>query len=149
QPGIMSQRVGGFCLQPGKPSERFLQILQPLPIYGSLVMLRHNAVDFTLRSVLPLRQWIELGLRDNHLFVRPAHGDELTDKWHLKLAPHFLFLLFAGMLSEPMRERVEESEVPVHVLVFYERPTHDDLPNPHQRYDASRRIRVGDERRDR
>ena len=47
-----------------------------------------------------------------------------------------------------MRERVEESEVPVHVFVFDERPTHDDLRNQHQRDDVGRRFRIGDERRD-
>src|SRR6266403_1737020 len=85
--------------------------------------------DFALCSVLPPCQRVELCLRDNHFFVRPAHGDELTDKGHLELAPHFLFLLLAGMLGEPMRERIQQSEVSVHVLVLDESATHDDLRN--------------------
>ena len=69
-------------------------------------MLRHEPVDLALASVLPPRQRIELGLRHNHLFVRPAHGDELTDKWNLQLAFHFSVLIRARMFGEPMREGI-------------------------------------------
>ena len=51
------------------------------------------------------------------------------------------------MFGEPMRERIKKSKVPVHVLVFNEGATHDDLRNQDERDDVGRRFRIGDERR--
>ena len=52
------------------------------------------------------------------------------------------------MFGEPVRKGINQAEVPVHVLVFDERATHNDLWNQNQRDDIGRCFRVGHERRD-
>src|SRR6516225_12415367 len=98
--------------------------------------------------VLPPCEWIEFRLRDNHFLVRPAHADELADKWHLKLTLRFSRLFRVRMFGKPMRKGVKQTEVPVHVLVLDERAAHDDLRNQNQRDDIGRSLRVGYQRGD-
>ncbi len=74
--------------------------------------------------------------RHNHLLIRPRHGDELADEWHLQFAVHLLVLFFVRMLRKPARESVDEREVCGHVLIFNERATHDDLRIKDQRHDV-------------
>ena len=49
------------------------------------------------------------------------------------------------MLGEPAGERVNQGEVPVHVLIFNERAAHDDLWNQNERHDVRRGFRIGHE----
>ena len=129
QPEIMIQVTDRLRLETGKQSERFLQVIQTFCCFRIFPMLRHKPVDLALRAVLSPRQRIELGLRDNHLFIRPAHGDELTDKRNLQFAFRFSVFFCARMFGEPMREGIKQTKVSIHVLVFDERATHDDLRN--------------------
>jgi hypothetical protein len=59
-------------------------------------------LNFIISPILPPRERIEFGLGDNHLFVRPAHGDELADQWHLQFALGFQCLVRARMFGNPM-----------------------------------------------
>ena len=52
------------------------------------------------------------------------------------------------MFGEPVRKGINQAEVPVHVLVFDECATHNDLWNQNQRDDIGRGFWVGHERRD-
>ena len=106
-----------------------------------------EALNFVAGSILPARQRVELRLCENNLFVRPTHGDKLTNKWHLQLALHLLALIRARMFGEPMRERINQSEVPVHVFILDEGSAHNDLRNQDERDDVGGRFRIGNERR--
>src|SRR5439155_16213425 len=105
-------------------------------------------LDFVMSAVLSLREWIEFRLRDNYFLVRPAHGDELADKWHLQLALRFSRLFRVRMFGKPMRKGVKQTEVLVHVLVFDECSAHDDLRNQIQRDDVGSSHRYGYQLRD-
>src|SRR5437899_8329016 len=105
-------------------------------------MTSHDPIDLALSAVLATRHRIQFGLRHNHLLVGPAHGDELTDEWHLQFAVHFLVLFLVRMLGKPAAEGVDEREVAVHVLIFNERPTHDYMRNQVQWHDVGRRLRI-------
>src|SRR6266487_146927 len=129
-----------------KQCQNFLQILQTLALLRR-VRVVCESLNFVTGSILPAGQRVELGLRENDLFVRPTHGDKLTNKWHLQLALHLLALIAARMFGEPMRERINKSEVPVHVLILDEGAAHDDLRNQNERDDIGRRFRIGNERR--
>ena len=52
------------------------------------------------------------------------------------------------MLGEPAAEGINQREVAVHVLIFDERSTHDDLRNQDERNNVCRRFRIGHDRRD-
>ena len=56
-------------------------------------MLRHEPIDLALRVVLSPRERIQLRLRHDHLFVGPAHRDELADERHLQPAVHLSVLV--------------------------------------------------------
>src|SRR4030095_5103145 len=112
------------------------------------VTFRCELLNFVMSAVLALGKRIELGLGDDHFFVRPAHGDELADKWHLQFALRFSRLFRVRMFGKPVRKGINQAEVPVHVLVFDERATHNDLWNQNQRDDIGRCFRVGHQRRD-
>src|SRR4029453_5341176 len=84
-------------------------------------------LNFVAGSILPARQRVELGLRENYLLVRPTHGNKLTNKWHFQLALHLLALVRTRMFREPMRESINQSEVPVHILILDQGSAHDDL----------------------
>src|SRR6266704_3512268 len=86
-------------------------------------------LNLVMGAVLALGKRIELGLGNNHFFVRPAHCDELTYERYLQFALRLSRLFRVGMFGKPVRERVNQIEVTVHVLVFDERATHDDLWN--------------------
>ncbi len=111
-------------------------------------MSRHNRVDLLLRFFLAFREWIEFRLRHHQLLVGPAHGDKFTDEGNLKAAVHLARFIAVRMLLEPARESVDQSEVPVHVLVFDHRAAHDDLGNEDERNDVGGRFRVVHERGD-
>src|SRR5204863_9950029 len=49
------------------------------------------------------------------------------------------------MLGKPAVKGVNQSEVPVHVLVLDERTAHDDLWNQNERHDVRRGFRIGHE----
>jgi hypothetical protein len=53
----------------------------------------------------------------------------LTDKRNLQLAFRLSVFVCARMFGEPMLERIKQTEVAIHVLVFDERAAHDDLRN--------------------
>src|SRR4029453_6661570 len=71
-----------------QPREQCQYVFQIVKMRSLLRCVRfgRELLNFVMSTVLALRKGIELGLGDNHFFVRPAHGDELTDKWHLQLA---------------------------------------------------------------
>ena len=109
-------------------------------------MFGDDAIDLLLRPVLPPRERIKFRLCNNHLLVRPTHGDKLTDERHLEFALDLLAALFCRVFMEPARERVNQREVTVHVLVFDERATHDDLRNQNKRDDIGGGFRIGHQR---
>src|SRR4029450_6401443 len=73
-------------------------------------------LNFVMSAVLAFRKRIELGLGNDHFFVRPTHGNELADKWHLQLALRFSRLFRVWMFGKPMGKGIKQTEVPVHVL---------------------------------
>ncbi len=132
----------------GKHRQNFFKIIQSLNPFRGLVVAIDDPANLSIGALLPASQRIKLCLRNDDLFVRPAHRNELADERHLQLAVHLLPQLPGWMLVEPMRQRIDEREIAIHVLVLDQRSTHDDLWNEHKRNDVRRRFRIGHERRD-
>ena len=138
----MTDFLRGTPFQPREQCQNIFQIIETRTLLRC-VRLGRELLNFVISAILPPRQGIEFGLSNNHLFVRPAHGDELADKWHLQLALRLHRFLGVRVLRKPMRERMKQSEVAVHILVLDQCATHDDLRNQNQRDDVGRSLRVG------
>src|SRR5205823_6954318 len=106
------------------------------------IVTSHDPIDLALGSVLAACHRIQFRLRHNHFLIRPAHADELANEWHLQFAVHFLVLFLVRMLRKPTRKRIDKREVAVHVFIFDECATHDDLRNQNQRYNIGGRLRI-------
>ena len=114
----MIELVGRLRFEPGQKRQNFFQLIEPLPFGQVLSMFRDDGIDFALRALLSGSQWIKFRLRHDHLFVRPAHRNKLTDERHLQFAVHFFAAVFGRMFLKPARQRINQAEVAVHVFVF-------------------------------
>src|SRR5206468_6963411 len=82
---IMTDFLRGTPFQPREQCQNIFQIIETRALLRC-IRLGRELLNFVISAILPPRERVEFGLSNNHLFVRPAHGDELADKWHLQLA---------------------------------------------------------------